>query len=73
MEKLLTWIENRRNQFGNNFILLVALIVFTLLALILAAVDALFVGLMYLSPYTVLFLTFMLLVLILYLNRPPKK
>ena len=73
MKTLLEWIEQKRSQFGNNFILLVALVVFTLLALILAVVDALFVGLMYFSPYAVLVLTALLLILIVYLNRPPKK
>ena len=73
MKTLLEWIEQKRSQFGNNFILLVALVVFTLLALILAVVDALFIGLMYFSPYAVLVLTALLLILIVYLNRPPKK
>ena len=73
MKTLLEWIEQKRSQWGNNFILLVALVVFTLLALILAVIDALFVGLMYLSPYAVLVLTALLLVLILYLNRPSNK
>ena len=73
MKTLLEWIEQKRSQFGNNFLLLVALVVFTLLALILAVVDALFVGLIYLSPYAVLVLTALLLILILYLNRPSNK
>jgi len=73
MKTLLEWIEQKRAQWGNNFILLVALVVFTLLALILALIDALFIGLIYLSPYAVLVLTALLLVLIVYLNRPPKK
>ena len=73
MKTLLEWIEQKRSQFGNNFLLLVALVVFTILALILAVVDALFIGLMYFSPYAVLVLTALLLVLIVYLNRPPKK
>ncbi len=73
MKTLLEWIEQKRSQWGNNFILLVALVVFILLTLILALVDALFIGLIYFSPYAVLVLTALLLVLIVYLNRPPKK
>jgi len=73
MKTLLKWIEQKRSQWGNNFILLVALVVFTILALILAIVDALFIGLLYVSPYAVLVLTALLLLLIIYLNRPPKK
>ncbi len=73
MKTLLEWIEQKRSQWGNNFILLVALVIFTLLALILALVDALFISLIYFSPYAVLVLTALLLMLILYLNRPHKK
>lgn len=73
MKALLAWIEQKRSHFGNTFILLVALVVFALLALVLALVDALFIGLIYLSPYAVLALTALLLVIILYLNRPPEK
>ena len=72
MKTLLEWIEQKRSQFGNNFLLLVALVVFTILALILAVVDALFISLIYFSPYAVLVLTALLLVLIVYLNRPHK-
>jgi len=69
MKKLLDWIDRKRIQHGRIVVLLAALALFTVLALILAFVYALFIGLAYINPYLVLLLTALLLLLIVYKNR----
>ena len=69
MKKLLEWIDQKQQRYGRIVIFLSALALFTLLALLLGVVYALFIGLMYIDPYIVLVLTFFLLILIIYKNR----
>ncbi len=69
MEKLLRWIDLKKEQHGNNVVLLAALALFTLLAIILGIVYALFIGVMYISPYSILGVSFLLVLLIVYTNR----
>ena len=69
MKKLLEWIDQKQQRYGRIVIFLSALALFTLLALLLGVVYALFIGLMYIDPYLVLVLTFFLLILIVYKNR----
>ena len=69
MKKLLEWIEQKHSQHGNIVLFLTALILFTVLAVILALVYGFFIGVMYINPYFVLPLTLILLVLIIYKNR----
>ena len=69
MKKLLEWIDQKQQRYGRIVIFLSALALFTLLALLLGVVYALFIGLMYIDPYLVLVLTFFLLILIIYKNR----
>ncbi|MGB5964526.1 MAG: hypothetical protein WBF77_06015 [Sulfurimonadaceae bacterium] len=69
MKKLLEWIDQKRSQHGNIVLIITALGLFTLLALILGVVYAIFIGLMYINPYLVLLLAFFLLILIVYKNR----
>ncbi len=69
MKKLLEWIDEKRSKHGNIVLFLTALALFTLLAVILALVYAIFIGLMYVNPYLVLPLTLLLLIMIIYLNR----
>ncbi len=70
MKKLLEWIDQKRSQYGNIVLLLTAVVLFTLLAIILGFVYAFFIGLMYINPYLVLVLAFLLFLLIIYKNRP---
>ncbi len=70
MKKLLEWIDQKQQRYGRIVIFLSALALFTLLALLLGVVYALFIGLMYIDPYLVLLLTLFLLILIVYKNRP---
>lgn len=70
MKKLLEWIDQKRSQHGNSVLFLTALVLFAVLAFILGLVYALFIGLMYIDPYLVLVLAFFLLILIIYKNRP---
>lgn len=70
MKKLLTWIEQQRSKYGDIVLLPTALLLFIILALILGLVYALFIGVMYIDPYLVLVVTFILLVIIFYKNRP---
>lgn len=72
MKKLLEWIGHKRAIYGDIVLLPVTLLLFTLLAIILGLVYALFIGVMYIDPYLVLVLTFFLLLLILYKNRSKK-
>ena len=69
MKKLLEWIDQKQQRYGRIVIFLSALALFTLLALLLGVVYALFIGLMYIDPYLVLVLTSFLLILIIYKNR----
>lgn len=69
MKKILEWIDQKQQRYGRIVIFLSALALFTLLALLLGVVYALFIGLMYIDPYLVLVLTFFLLILIIYKNR----
>ena len=69
MKKILEWIDQKQQRYGRIVIFLSALALFTLLALLLGVVYALFIGLMYIDPYIVLVLTFFLLILIIYKNR----
>jgi len=70
MKRLLTWIEHQKLKYGNGVLLLAALMLFTFLALVLALVYAFFIGVMVVNPYAILVLTFFLIVLIIYKNRP---
>ncbi len=70
MKKLLEWIDYKRALHGNIVLFLTALVLFTILAIILGIVYALFIGLMYVDPYSVLVLAFLLVLLIIYKNRP---
>ena len=70
MKKLLTWVEHQKLKYGNGVLLLAALMLFTFLALVLALVYAFFIGVMVVNPYAILVLTFFLIVLIIYKNRP---
>ncbi len=72
MKTLLAWIDQQRSKYGNIVLLVTALILFTFLAIILGLVYALFIGLMYLNPYLVLAFSLVLVLFILYKNRPPK-
>ncbi len=72
MKHLLEWIESARSRYGQIVIFLAALLLFTLLALLLAAVYALFIGVMYVDPYLILAITLVLVIVIVYKNRPPK-
>jgi hypothetical protein len=69
MKKLLEWIDYKRSQYGNIVILLTALVLFTLLAIILGAVYALFIGLMYIHPNLIYILTLFLLIVIITKNK----
>ena len=69
MKKILEWIDQKQQRYGRIVIFLSALALFTLLALLLGVVYALFIGLMYIDPYLVLVLTSFLLILIIYKNR----
>ena len=71
MKKLLEWIEQQKSKYGNSVLLLAALILFTLLALTLAIVYTIFIAIMYVDPYAILVVTFVLLILIIYKNRLP--
>ena len=70
MKRLLTWIEHQKLKYGNGVLLLAALILFAFLALVLGLVYAFFIGVMVVNPYAILVLTFFLIILILYKNRP---
>jgi len=72
MEKLFEWIDRKQQRYGKSVLLLAALALFTLLALLLGFVYALFIGLAYVNPYLVLVVTFFLLILIIYKNRARK-
>lgn len=72
MKTLLAWIDQQRSKYGNIVLLVTAFILFTFLAIILGLVYALFIGLMYLNPYLVLAFSLVLVLFILYKNRPPK-
>ena len=70
MKKLFKWIEQKRLQYGNIVLILTALLLFTVFALILGLIYAFFIGVMYINPYLILPITFVLLILIIYKNRP---
>lgn len=70
MKNLLEWIDIKRSQYGNIVLLLTAFFLFSFLAILLGVVYAVFIGLIYLSPYLVLVLTLLLVILIVYKNRP---
>jgi Flp pilus assembly protein TadB len=70
MKNLLEWIDIKRSQYGNIVLLLAAFFLFSFLAILLGVVYAVFIGLIYLSPYLVLVLTLLLVILIVYKNRP---
>jgi len=70
MNRLLRWIKEQKSKYGNGVLLLTALILFTILAIVLAMVYAFFIGVMVVNPYAILVLTFFLVILILYKNRP---
>ncbi len=72
MKRLLTWIEQQKSKYGSGVLLLAALVLFTILATILGLVYAIFMGIMYVEPYAILVVSFFLLLLILYKNRPSK-
>ena len=69
MKKLLEWIDQKKMQHGQIVVLLAALVLFTVLALALALVYALFIGLMYIHPNLIYMLTLFLLIVIITKNK----
>jgi len=69
MRKLLEWIDQKKMQHGQIVVLLAALVLFTVLAVILALVYAFFIGIIYINPNLVYFLTLFLLIAIIAKNR----
>ena len=69
MKKLLEWVDQKKSQYGNIVLLLSALVLFTVLAIILGIIYALFIGLMYINPNLVYVLTLFLIIVIIAKNR----
>ena len=69
MKKLLEWVDQKKSQYGNIVLLLSALVLFTVLAIILGIIYALFIGLMYINPNLIYALTLFLIIVIIAKNR----